>query len=296
MENLIIILFIMFCFYCLFTYDDNKISKIATSFPAKPKNSEYLDKLKEIKKYFGKLSNSNECLYYCYTISNNQINEDICFGYTKYNGETNRNGTKSIDFCLSDDLVIGTLDRNKWKKYDKEIGKDNAKWVGYSIGEYVYIYAFKNIVSENKLKDIINEMYESLWYEQLYNIVKSLNLNCCDEYNTNGFTPSAKYKLAGAFHYLNEPIVALGFAKPEPSNPFNNKAVAIYTDKGIKVGYVAESELKEFRSAGEEIVPVVIETHYYKGHLYGFFYPFNNDKKEYGRITSLLRWQLTKKK
>lgn len=96
--------------------------------------------------------------------------------------------------------------------------------------------------------------------------------------------------MAGVSHYVEKPFVSFGFAKPEPNNKYNSKAIAIYTDKEIKVGYIAEKELSKFYSENEGTIPIVMEAHYYNGKLYGNLYTFTNNEHEYHYMRNQYIW------
>lgn len=55
-----------------------------------------------------------------------------------------------------------------------------------------------------------------------------------------------KTNVAGITHYLklsDAPKLYQGYAKPEPENPYNDKAVALITDEGKRIGYIPDQEL-----------------------------------------------------
>ena len=273
------------------------VEKVTIPFPTKSSADDYSGLLENVRSYFGKLYKSNKYSYFHYNTLGVSVKEGVYFGYTKYNGETNRNGTKAIDLCLPDDTVLVTLDRKLWKRYDKEIGADNAKWLGYSDGDSVRITVFKDKVPEGIVTGLLGNyggwIADSSFNNSLYKMVEQLNLNDDDfEYKKKDtgrgydYYYNNKYMLAGVFHYVNAPFVSLGFAKPEPENTFNNKAVAIYTDRGVKVGYISERELNNYHSENSGIVPIVMEAHYYKDRLYGNLYTFTNNIEEYGYISN----------
>lgn len=284
-------------FFDLFKKKKATVEKVTISFPTKPNAADYSGRINEVKDYFGKLYKSDKYPFFNYNNLHVSVKIDVYFGYTKYNGETNRNGTKAVDLCLPDDTVLIPLDRKLWKRYDTEIGADNAKWLGYSDGESVRITVFKDKVSEAIVTNILRNCGEwiqcTIWGNYLYNIVEQLNLDDGEfEYKKKDsgygydYAYNNKYILAGVSRYVTTPFVSLGFAKPEPENTFNNKAVAIYTNKGVKVGYISERELNNYHSENTGIVPIVMEAHYYKDKLYGFLYTFTNNKEEYHYISS----------
>lgn len=271
------------------------VEKVTIPFPTKPSAIDYSGLIEDVRAYFGKLYKSNNYSFYNYNTLHISVKVDVYFGYTKYNGQTNRNGIKAVDLCLPDDSVLATLDRSLWKRYDKEIGTDNVKWLGYSDGESIRITVFKDKVSEGLVTNLLQNFGEWIadasWSSQLYKIAEQLNLDSGEfEYKKketgNGYEYyyNGKYVLAGVSHYVAAPFVSLGFAKPEPDNTFNSRAVAIYTDKGVKVGYISEKELDKFHTENTGIIPIVMEAHYYKDKLYGYLYTFTNNKEEYHYI------------
>ena len=271
------------------------VEKVTIPFPTKPSAINYSGMIENVRAYFGKLYQTDNYSFFRYNTLHISVAVGVYYGYTKYNGETNRNGVKSVSLCLPDDTVLAILDRSLWKRYDKELGTDNVKWLGYSDGESIRITVFKDKVSEsiviNLLQNCGEWIADVIWSNQLYKMAEQLNLNDGEfEYKKketgNGYEYyyNGKYMLAGVSHYVTAPFVSLGFAKLQPDNTFNSKAVAIYTDKEVKVGYISEKELNKFHTENVGIIPIVMEAHYYKDKLYGYLYTFTNNKEEYHYI------------
>ena len=107
------------------------------------------------------------------------------------------------------------------------------------------------------------------------------------ETNYNG-----KYKIAGVHIYVAGPFVSLGYAKREPDNKHNPKAVAIYTDSDDKVGYIAEDELIDYyaETGGTDNIPLVMEAHWYNDKLFGWLYTFARNKTEYPYMINQFRY------
>ena len=103
-----------------------------------------------------------------------------------------------------------------------------------------------------------------------------------------------KYYIAGVHLYVANAGCVFGWARPEPDNQVNNRAIAIFTVSGSKVGYISEKELQDFYTeTGGTKVPVIIEVHHSEGgKLYGNAYTFTNASGERGNMLSLYNWFL----
>ena len=102
---------------------------------------------------------------------------------------------------------------------------------------------------------------------------------------------NGRYQIAGLHRYVAGPFVSLGYARKEPENKYNPKAIAIYTDDNSKVGYIAEKELKAYyyETEGIDNIPVIMEGHWYEGGLYGWLHTFARNRAEYPYMINLFR-------
>lgn len=273
------------------------VEKVTIPTPAPPTPTDYSTMFEEVKEYFGKLYKKHVkgTEWEGFNSLHIEVPIGVYYGYTKYTGETNRNGVKAVALHLKDDSKLIDLSRNLWKKYEKFSDTDGCKWIGYSDGDSVRVTIYKEKVLEGNLQSFLSSVggwiATNAFNASLLKRAEQLQLPKTDEEITkapsgNGydFYYSGKYQLAGASRYVASPFVSFGYAKLEPTNSYNSKAVAIYTDTDIKVGYIAEKELKKYyaQTKGVDMIPLVIEAHYYNGKLYGWLYTFHRDESEYG--------------
>lgn len=265
-----------------------------------PKPSEaisYEVELEGIRAYFGKLyKNAVKGTDERYTFNILHIEKPVgvYYGYTKYTGETNRNGVKAVAFYLPDDTLLVELDRKQWKAYEKQAETDGLKWLGYSDGESIRLTVYKDKVLEGVVTSFLSNVGEWIntvaFRNTLVKRVEKMNLpegeftfnKAASGYGYDYYY-NGRYQIAGIARYVTAPFVAFGYARLEPDNQFNSKAVAIYTDSDEKIGYVSEKELSKFyaETVGIDNIPLVVEAHYYNGKLYGWLYTFSRNKEEY---------------
>ena len=273
------------------------VDKVTIPTIAMQQPKDYSAELPAITAFFGKLYKYlyKDTLWGGFNTLRVSVPVGVYYGYTKYTGETNRNGIKAVALMLPDNntqLIL--LGRELWKRYDKVFGEDGLKWLGYSDGESVRVSIYRGKVPKQRIEwylTIVGQWIASTEYNNtIYKMAKTLNLpqgeftyNKVDSGYGYNYYYNGKYIIAGLNRYVAAPFVSFGFAVKEPSNNFNPRAVAIYTDKGIKVGYISEKELLRYRleANGEEKLPIVMEGHYYKGKLYGWLYTFSNNECEY---------------
>lgn len=282
--------------------DTLDIVKITIETPKPNPAKSYEGELENIRAYFGKLyanavkGTENRFTYNTLHIT---VPTGVYYGYTKYTGETNRNGVKAVGLYLPDDTKLCDLDRKLWKKYDTEAGTDGLKWIGYSDGASVRITVYKDKILEGNVTSFLSNVGEWINTVEFTNTIsqraKRLNLFEGDfTYNKKptqygyDFYYNERYQIAGLDKYVAAPFVSFGYAKPEPENKFNSKAIAIYTDNNEKVGYISEKELSKFYADTviTDFIPLVIEAHYYNGKLYGWLYTFSNNVAEYHYMTN----------
>ena len=128
-----------------------EVAKVTISTPKPNEVISYEGELEGIRTYFGKLyKNAVKGTDERYTFNILYVEKPVgvYYGYTKYTGETNRNGVKGVAFYLPNDTLLVELDRQQWKAYEKQAGIDGLKWLGYSDGESVRLTVYKNKVLE----------------------------------------------------------------------------------------------------------------------------------------------------
>ncbi len=284
------------------TTPTEEVVKITVPTLRPTKATNYEGELEPIRAYFGKLykkavKGTEE--RYNYNILHVELPLGVYYGYTKYTGETNRNGVKAVAFHLPDDSLFVELDRKLWKQYEKDLNTEGVKWLGYSDGESVRLTVYKEKVLEDNITSFLYNVGEWInttsFRNSILRRVEKLDLPE-GEFTFNKETSkygydlyyNGRYMIAGITRYVAAPFVSIGYAKLEPDNKFNPKAVAIYTDNDEKVGYVSEKELSKFytETGGADNIPLVIEAHYYNGKLYGWLYTFSRNKEEYHYITN----------
>lgn len=278
-------------------HEAEKVEKVTIPTVTKQPPKDYLTELPAITAFFGKLYKNlyKDTVWGSFNTLKLSVPVGVYYGYTKYTGETNRNGVKAVALMMPDNTTqLIQLERKLWKKYDQTFGVDGLKWIGYSDGGSVRVTIYKGRVPKGSIESFLEHIGEQIastkYSNIIYKMAESLNLPSGEftyskadtgygyEYYYNG-----KYMIAGAYIYVAAPFVSFGFAIAEPSNSFNSKAVAIYTDKGVKVGYISEKELSKYHSEakGAEKLPAVLEAHYYNGKLFGWLYTFSNNEREY---------------
>lgn len=273
------------------------VEKITIATPKPSKATDYQSELESIRAFFGKLYKNNVKgteERYSFNILRVEKPIGVFYGYTKYTGETNRNGVKAVAFHLTDDSLFVELDRKQWKQYDKDCGTDGLKWLGYSDGGSVRLTVYKDKVLEGVIESFLYNVGEWIatasFNNTLLKRVEKLNLpdgeftynKLATKYGYDYYY-NGKYMIAGIERYVTAPFVSFGYTKQEPENPYNNRAIAIYTDNDEKIGYISEKELSKFyaESGGADNIPLVVEAHYYNGKLYGWLYTFSKNKEEY---------------
>ncbi|HIU89514.1 MAG TPA: hypothetical protein IAC71_04605 [Candidatus Caccomonas pullistercoris] len=278
------------------SFDIDKIERVFVPTPEKPTPVNYLKEFDDMKNYFGKLYKIRVTgtEIFNYHILHSSLPVGVYYGRTKFSGECNRNGVKGVLFCSHDGSATIPLERKNWKKYEREAESDNLFWYGYSDGESMSVCLTKGKVLEKSLIDWLKNVggwiRDHDYYESISEWVKSLGLpdgeftykKAHSQYDYD-FYYWNRYFLAGVKYHVSAPFVSFGVAKFEPDNKYNHKAVAIYTDTGIKVGYIAEKELSKYRKEvdGVDNIPLVLESHFYNGVLYGNAYTFTRHKNEY---------------
>lgn len=281
-----------------------EVVKIAIHTPKPSQAISYEGELEGIRAYFGKLyKNAVKGTEDRYTYNILHIDKPVgvYYGYTKYTGETNRNGVKAVAFYLPNDSLLVELDRKQWKAYEKQAETDGLKWLGYSDGESVRLTVYKDKVLEDVVISFLSNVGEWIntvaFRNEIVKRVERMNLPEGEFiYNktASGFGYdcyyNGRYQIAGIARYVESPFVAFGYARLEPDNKFNSKAVAIYTDSDEKIGYISEKELSKFyaETNGIDNIPLVIEAHYYNGKLYGWLYTFSRNKEEYHYLVNQL--------
>ena len=279
------------------TISDEEVVKITIATPKPSKAISYEGELECIRDYFGKLyknavKGTEE--RFNYNTLHVEIPVGVYYGYTKYTGETNRNGVKAVAFHLPDDSKLVELDRKLWKQYEKDANVDGLKWLGYSDGESVRVTVYKDKVLEDNVTSFLSNVGEWIntvaFRNEVAKRVEKFNLPE-GEFTLNkaasgygyDYYYNGRYQIAGIARYVTAPFVAFGYARLEPDNSYNSKAVAIYTDTDEKIGYISEKELSKFydETGGVDNIPLVIEAHYYNGKLYGWLYTFSRNKEEY---------------
>lgn len=272
-----------------------EVKKITISTPKPDSATDYQSELDGIRAYFGKLYKSDVTDDRCnFNILHVEKPIGVYYGYTKYTGETNRNGVKAVAFHLPDDSLLVELTRGMWKQYEKQVGTDGLKWLGYSDGESVRLTVYTGKVMEDVVTSFLSNVGEWINTVAFRNTIlkraEKMNLpegefvyNKADSGNGYGYYYNGKYQIAGVARYVAAPFVSFGYARLEPDNSFNSKAVAIYTDNDEKIGYISEKELSKYYSEtnGIDNVPLVVEAHYYNNKLYGWLYTFSRNKEEY---------------
>lgn len=263
-----------------------------------PQIYDYKPILKEIETFFNGFAKKSK-VGNSVNIHNlhDQTPKGVYYGYTRYTGETNRTGKREVALDLPDGQVFTCLNRDLWNKYEKEIGDDKKPWVGCSDGESTYLYVFKKSVSKDLTEQRLRNFYEDDSAEKFYQLlmkeVKRLDLI---EYLGNDEEDSEdddeedwrppyvdRYYIAGISRYTSYPFVAFGWAKKEPDNPYNPKAVILKTIDGTKVGYIPDKALNTYydRNGGFP-VPVVLAGYYGSSDkILGYVYTFTNSEKEY---------------
>lgn len=274
-----------------------EVEKITIPTPKPSEAISYEGELERIRAYFGKLyKNAVKGTEgrYTYNILHVEKPVGVYYGYTKYTGETNRNGVKAVAFYLPNDSLLVELDRKQWKAYEKEAETDGLKWLGYSDGDSVRLTVYKDKVLEDVVTSFLSNVGEWIntvaFRNKIVKRVERMNLpegeftfnKAASGYGYDYYY-NGRYQIAGIARYVTAPFVAFGYARLELDNQFNNKAVAIYTDNGEKIGYISEKELSKFydETGGVDNIPLVIEAHYYNGKLYGWLYTFSRNKEEY---------------
>lgn len=276
---------------------DTNTRKISIQTPFPPRAKDYSYMINEMEVFFKKLykkrieGTESDNFKFKY----DGVCPGVYYGLTKYDGQINRNGTKGVVLQLPNGEIFANLERRLWKKYTNLSANDGSKWYGYYDGEYIMVSISNSKVLETHLKNFLATAGEcisnSLFHIELKKRVRQFNLPDrdidiikakSDKYGHDLYY-CGKYQLAGVFRYVTSPFVSFGYTKTEPENSFNNKAIAIYTDNGQKVGYISEKELKKFYAElrDETTLPLVIEAHYYNNKLYGWVYTFAYDKSEY---------------
>ena len=275
------------------TISDEEVVKITIATPKPSKAISYEGELEGIRDYFGKLyrnavKGTEE--RFNYNTLHVEIPVGVYYGYTKYTGETNRNGVKAVAFYLPDDSKLVELDRKLWKQYEKDANDEGLKWLGYSDGESVRVTVYKDKVLEYNVTSFLSNVGEWIntvaFRNEVAKRVKKFNLPE-GEFTLNkaasgygyDYYYNGRYQIAGIARYVTAPFVAFGYARLEPDNNYNSKAVAIYTDTEEKIGYISEKELSKFydETGGVDNIPLVIEAHYYNGKLYGWLYTFSRN-------------------
>lgn len=267
--------------------------KLIIETPQKSKPVDYSSEIEKIRAFFGKLYVKGDEVNFNCKVPDVNLKEGVYYGTTKYTGNTNRVGTKEVAFFTADGATLVTLGKGHWKGYDNIVGEDGKYWIGYSDGISFHATVFKGKVKEAfikyQLKLFGERIVDAKFYQLIAERVESLHLPTGEFlYNKAGngeydFYYCSKYPIAGVGHYVDAPFVSLGFARPEPENTFNNKAIAIYTDQeSVKVGYVAEKDLSRFYAEfeGQGSIPLVMEAHLYNGRLYGYLYTFTPNVEE----------------
>lgn len=265
---------------------------IATPKPTAPQS--YLSAMDNVRAYFGKLNKKSMCDVCKLNILHVEKPIGVYWGYTKYNGENNRNGVKGVALYLPDDSLLVDVDRKLWKQYEKEAGEEGLKWLGYSDGESVRITIYKGKPLESQVESFLTNVGEWIGTVAFTNTIRQrvekMNLpegEFTYKKAASGFGYdcyyNGRYMIAGIERYVTAPFVSFGYARLEPNNQFNPKAVAIYTDNDEKIGYISEKELSKFyaETNGADEIPLVVEAHYYNGKLYGWLYTFSRNKEEY---------------
>lgn len=270
--------------------------KVSPDTPMPRKVADYMKELEGIRQCFGKLyksrvSGADEEFHFNQKA---EIPAGVYYGLTKFTGETNRNGVKAVAFMRPDGSQLLELDRRKWKQYEKESQADGLKWLGYSDGENIHLEVYRDKVTEQyitrSLKHLEERAGNDAFRSELEKRVEKMDLPE-GEYTAKKAESNygyelkytGRYHIAGIRRYVDCPFVSFGFARLEPDNKFNPKAVAIYTDKGEKLGYISEKQLADYyaETGGEDNIPLVVEAHYYNDGLYGWLYTFSRNKEEY---------------
>ena len=137
--------------------------KITITTPKPSKAISYEGELEGIRNYFGKLyknavKGTEE--RFNYNTLHVEIPVGVYYGYTKYTGETNRNGVKAVAFHLTDDSKLVELDRKLWKQYEKDANEEGLKWLGYSDGESVRVTVYKDKVLEGNVTSFLSNVGE----------------------------------------------------------------------------------------------------------------------------------------
>lgn len=282
------------------TITDEEVVKITIATPKPSKVISYDGELEGIRNYFGKLYKNDVKgteERFNYNTLHVEIPVGVYYGYTKYTGETNRNGVNAVALHLPDNSKLVELDRKLWKQYEKDVNIDGLKWLGYSDGESVRVTVYKDKILEDNVTSFLSNVGEWInsvvFRKTIEERLENMNLpegefiykKVASEYGYD-YSYNGKYMIAGVSRYVTAPFVAFGYTKLEPDNKFNSKAVAIYTDTDEKIGYVSEKELFKFyeETGGVDNVPLVIEAHYYNGKLYGWLYTFSRNKNEYNYL------------
>jgi hypothetical protein len=279
-----------------------EVVKITIPTPKPTEAISYEGEIDNIRAFFGKLYKNNVKGTedrYNFNILHVEIPVGVYYGYTKYTGETNRNGVKAVAFHLPDDSLLVELDRKQWRQYEKEATTDGLKWLGYSDGESVRLTVYKDKVLEGYVTSFLSNVGEWInavaFRNSILKRVEKMNLpegeftySKADSGFGYDYYYNGRYVIAGIERYVTSPFVSFGYAKLEPNNKFNSKAVAIYTDYDKKIGYISEKELSKYYTEinGVDNIPLVVEAHYYNGKLYGWLYTFSKNKEEYHYIVN----------
>lgn len=291
--------------------DNNDLSRIGAPSAAKvsiptiqiTESQDFSYMLDDIRNAFGKLyQRVNNEAYIIFKHCGSELATGIYFGKTKYTGETNRNGKREVALLLSDGTIAGKLSRKDWNNYEKNFDTDNLNWIGMSFnGELEVSVAekFKEGYIKNQLDWYSSSMADSKLRDEIRQEVEKQNLTVGEFHNkksqkgkgyeegTYELDYNNKYQIAGCYHYVESPFVAVGYAEKDPTNEYNSNAMVVKTQEGIKVGYVAEKDLKKFyEETGGAKTPLILEAHYYNGRLYGWLYTYTDNTEEYPYMAS----------
>lgn len=108
---------------------------------------------------------------------------------------------------------------------------------------------------------------------------------CYDEFYGHSFDCYETYNLAGARYRTDNALLEFGYVMPEPSNPYDKNAIAVYTLKGKHVGYIPKESTRHFRKTYDmNNVPLLI---YVNCSGYGHIFTFINSATEYESMSDL---------
>lgn len=233
--------------------------------------------------------------YWHYYLRECSVKKTLMYGYTVYNGDMNRNKRKSVSFILYDGTEVGRVERDKWIRYEREVGRDDvfwmsvsdnrgSRWGGITIRVFVEkptLVAIKDLLEEND-KHWNEVRYKQVLLRYLNDIEPNYAPLLSSDVTDSNRLPSSlnwtSFPVVGMRFYVSSPFVCLGYCEPEPNNPHNQNAVAVYTSYGLKVGHIPDTDLSDYRLKCNGQIPVVIDVwKRSNGNLSGEVTTFTND-------------------